>query len=236
MIPRDIGMTIHDLRLTGGETLAEKSALVANYVPILGPLASGAALQAVSSRRWDRLIMFISNVQTRLEYLERSEQLSAEQEDMTAEIFERVVKERSDERVRCYGNILVGVLTGDDWEYDQVEEYVKKIDRLTSNDIKLLSVIADPCARDEELGGEITRTADATYMGGLSTLIEVALPDWDREALVQSWDTLRSEFLLSGGYPSAMMTGNSVTLEGLRSCLSVYGRTFVEFTLTEATE
>ena len=226
-------MTIQDLRLGSGETVVEKAALVAGSIPVIGPLASGAALQAVSARRWDRLIMFISNVQTRVEDLER---LSDKQEDMTADIFERVVKERSDERVLCYENILVGVLTGDDWDYDEVEEYVKKIDRLTSNDIKLLAVVADPYARDEELSGAISRKADATYAGGLSTLIEVALPGWGREALVQSWDTLRSEHLLSDQYPSTMMTGNSVTLEGLHSRLSGQGRVFVEFVLTESAD
>ncbi len=234
MIPRDIGMIIQDLRLNTGETVVEKAALVAGSIPVIGPLASGAALQAVSARRWDRLIMFISNVQTRVEDLER---LSDKQEDMTADIFERVVKERSDERVLCYENILVGVLTRDDWDYDEVEEYVKKIDRLTSNDIKLLAVVADPYARDEELSGAISEAAQGMSLGGsLSVLFEIALPGWSREALVQSWDTLRSEHLLSDQYPSTMMTGSSVTLEGLHSRLSGQGRVFVEFVLTESAD
>ena len=85
--------------------------------------------------------MFISNLQTRLEDLEDLGHLSDEQEDMTAEVFERVVRERSDERLGCYRNILVGVLTSQEWEYDRVEEHVKRVERLTSNDIKLLSML-----------------------------------------------------------------------------------------------
>ena len=234
MVPRDIGMAIQDLRLRQGETVVQKAALIANYIPYLGPLASGAALQAVSSRRWDRLIMFISNLRTRLEDLERLEHISAEQEDMTAEIFERVVRERSEERLECYRNILAGVLTGHDWEYDIVEEYVRKVERLTSNDIKLLSVLADPHARDAELSGEISRTADRISMGGLSSLVEVALPGWGREMLRRSWDTLLSEHILGQGYPSGLMTGSSVTLNALSGQLTGYGREFVDFAVLEA--
>ena len=233
MVPRDIGMTIQDLRLKPGETVVEKAALVASHIPYLGPLASGAALQAVSSRRWDRLIMFISNLQTRLEDLEHLSHLSAEQEDMTAEVFERVVRERSDERLGCYRNILVGVLTSHHWEYDRVEEHVKRVERLTSNDIKLLSMLADPYARDSELEGAISKRADEIYMGGLSSLIETAMPDWDMEMLRRSWGSLLSESILNHDYPSGVATGSSITLDALNGQLSSYGREFVDFVVLE---
>ena len=83
------------LRPTTAEEIIAGAALVGNAFPLIGGVASGIALFSVSERRWERLIEFLRSVEEKLEQLTS---ISADQEEVVAEVLERVVRERSHEK------------------------------------------------------------------------------------------------------------------------------------------
>ena len=212
------------LRPTTAEELIAGAALVGNAFPLIGGVASGIALFSVSERRWVRLIEFLRSVEQKLEQLTS---ISADQEELVAEVLERVVRERSHEKTDSFRNILLNAVTDEGMDYDEVIEMVRLVEQMTPNHIKLLSVLQDPVKADERLGGKVAEQTAAFYMGPHVTFLRPFFPDWGDERLRRAWGDLQRFNILTQDYPTAM--GSTFTLEGLSGYVSAFGRTVVSY-------
>lgn len=232
---------IRQLRPTNGEELIEFLATFANLVPSIGGLLSGVALQATSSRRWDRLIYFIQSLEARLEDLEY---LTDDQEELIIETVERVLREHSDEKRECYRNIILNGLGRSDFNYDDTLEMVKLVERLTPNHIRVLHIINDPEKAKSNLGSDkyVARTP-ASMPGMVSSdlgifLLSPFLPDWPGIQLRRIWDELCDVYVIGRGAPRISLPsrddeiGMDLVTATFRHYLTNYGYDFVNFILT----
>ena len=217
---------IEKLRPTSAEEIIEGAALVGNSIPVIGGVLCGIALHSTAERRWERLLDFLRSVEEVLGDLKR---VSADQEEIAAEVLERVIRERSQEKIECYRNILLNAVRDDALDYDATIDIVKLVEGLTPNHIKLLSVLRDPLEADRELGGKVARETANFYSGSHATFLYPFFPDWGAERLRRLWDDLQRAHILSDGFPSAM--GMSFTLEGLSNYISNFGRGVVNYIL-----
>ena len=214
------------LRPTTGEEIIEVAGMLSNAFPVVGGVLSSVALFSVSERRWERLVDFLRAVEEKLEHLKS---VSADQEEVVAEILERVIRERSQEKRDCFRNILLNAVEDEEMEYDEVIEMVRLVEQLTPNHIRLLSVLRDPVKADERLGGIVARDTANFYMGPHVTFLRPFFPDWGDERLSRAWADLERFNILSQGYPSAM--GSTFTLQGLSNYVSGFGRSVANYIL-----
>ena len=212
------------LRPTTAEEIIAGAALLSNAFPLIGGVASGIALFSVSERRWGRLIEFLQSVEEKFEQLTS---ISADQEEVVAEVLERVVRERSDEKTDCFRNILLNAVADGGMDYDEVIEMVRLVEQMTPNHIKLLSVLQDPIKADENLGGKVAEGTAAFANAPHVAFLKPFFPDWRDEHLKRTWADLRRFNILAQDYPTAM--GSTFTLEGLSEYVSAFGRTVVNY-------
>ena len=217
---------IEKLRPTSAEELVEGAALVGNSIPLIGGVASSIALHSMAGRRWDRLLDFLKSIEKELGNLKG---VSADQEEIAAEVLDRVIRERSQEKTECYRNILLNAVKDDALDYDLTIDIVKLVDGLTPNHIKLLSVLRDPLEADRQLGGKVARKTANLHLGSHATFLYPFFPDWGAERLGRLWDDLHRLHILDQGFPSAM--GGSFTLEGLSNYISSFGRGVLSYIL-----
>ena len=211
--------------------MVEGAALLASSFPLVGGVASGIALYATSSRRWDRLVNFLVLVEERLREVEN---ISDDQEELVVEILERVVKERSKEKRECFSNILIHAVADQDLEYDTMIENVRLLERLTPNHIRILSILRDPLEADRQLNGAESAATLNRSGGSYASYLRPFFENWNDEQLRRMWSDLHNEHVVSQPYPTAV--GVHPSLEGLTTCLSDYGMRFVQHILSEPPE
>ena len=212
--------------------------------PLFGGLLSGIALHAISSRRWDRLVEFIDSIEDRLRGLE---QISEDQEDIVAEIVERVIRERSGEKTSCYRNVLLNGLSSQDFDYDSTLEMVNMVARLTPNHIKVLRVINDPEQAKARLGSQRYSARTPSQMVGLPAndlgffVLLPFFPDWTGSQLGRIWDELCDVHILQRGAPRIDLPpthaeiGIDFVTTTFSQYLTEYGYDFMRFILTSDT-
>ena len=223
----ELSLEVERLRPTNVEDMVEGAALLASSFPVIGGVASGIALHTTASRRWDRLVNFLISVE---EKLQEVESISDDQEEIVVEVLERVVKERSEEKRECFRNILVHAIVDQDLDYDTTIENVRLLERLTSNHIRMLSILRDPLGADRQLGGKVAAATSNSFGGSYAAYLRPFFDNWNDEQLRRVWSDLHNEYVLNQSFPTTV--GVSPNLEGLTTCLSDYGMSFVQHILS----
>ena len=235
---------IEELRPTSIETAIELAGILANTVPTIGGLLSGIVMNASSSRRWGRLLVFLESIESRLHGLES---LSDDQEEIVVEIVERVVRGRSEEKTSCYRNILLNGLASQEFNYDKTLEMVKLVERLAVNHIKVLHVVRDPVVAKAELGGLAHVERPAKLLLGLPVnqaglfLVSPYFPDWPAGQLSRIWEELCDANILDRISPSMDIRPKhdviSVNLVAtvLSQYITQYGHDFIRHVLMPET-
>ena len=223
------------------ERSIEAVGLLANFIPCVGGLLSGVVLSTTSSRRWTRLLNFLDTIESRLRGVEG---LSEDQEEIVVEVVERVVRERSDEKVLCYRNLLLNGLSDRDLDYDMTLEMVKLVERLTTNHIKVLQVINDPVGAKANLGsgGYLERPAQSLVglqVGQIGVFFMSAFfPNWPCGQLGRIWEELCDAHILLRISPQItkppphQMIGMDVIVEAFAQHITDFGRDFIRYILT----
>ena len=232
---------INELRPTSVEQSIEAAALLANSIPTIGGLLSGVVMYTTSSRRWKRLIAFLASIEDRLHCVE---DLSEDQEEIVVEIVERVVRERSEEKIHCYRNILLNGLSSTEIEYDKTLEMIKLVERLTVNHIKVLQAIRDPVSAKASLGNGVYVERHVRSIKGLPTsqlglfLLSSFFPNWPGHQLSRIWEDLSDAHVIGRvspqlDFPPANDTiGMDFVAASFGQYLSEYGHDFVRYVLT----
>ena len=232
---------INELRPTSVEQSIEWAALLANSIPTIGGLLSGIVMNATSARRWTRLLSFLESIEGRLQCVE---ELSEDKEEIVVEIVERVVRERSEEKIYCYRNILLNVLSSTAFEYDETLEMVRLVERLTANHIKVLQVFRDPVAAKAKLGSGGYVKRPERSIAGLPTsqlglfLVSPYFPGWPENQLSRIWEDLCDAHVIEriapqlNIPPSHDMIGMDFVEASLGQYISEYGHEFIRFVLT----
>ena len=217
---------IERLRPTSAEEIIEGAALLGNAFPVFGGVVSGIAMYAVSARRQERLWDFLRSVDEDLEHLKG---ISADQEEIVAEVLERVIKERSQDKTDCYRNILLNAVVDEALRYDSVLEMVRQVEQFTPNHIKLLAVLHNPIEADKQLDGRVSKETADYVQGSQAIYLRSFFLDWDDDQLKRTWEGLRGASVLSQDYPNGTQSLRGI--QELSRNLSNYGRGFVRYVL-----
>jgi hypothetical protein len=139
---------------------------------------------------------------------------SDEFEELFQQTLERAVNERNDEKRSLYGKFLLGAITAPDVPYDEQIKFLRTLDVLQWEHIRILKAILQPPDPNSNI-----------YMRAQLGVLADRLPDIPEDRLRELTQELADLRVAAVG--SAMVTGPSAV--NLRSALSAYGNRFVEY-------
>ena len=132
--------------------------------------------------------------------------------DIIEETFRKVAQERTIEKRIAYKNILLNSMVDNSLDYDEVEEFLRLLERLQPAKLLLLKVLYNPSAFNEEKGFPIVEKTERV-MGltiSIKTIMSKLLPDWDHEKILDAVGELENERLVKNfvsNYPAMLTYG-----------------------------
>jgi hypothetical protein len=211
------------MRSTSGEELASYTAAGISAVPLVGSLIGELIKGRVAQRQNRRLNAFLSDLVTEIEQLRDRidpKQLNRPEFDDFAETVltaaEQTVRA---EKLRFLRQLFVGQVISPTPDFEEGIEIAELIMRLNSRHVCVLRVFADPDSANEKAGNPLPFRGPP-FVAPLEALARL-LPDWTREDIFRTCETLRREGILGGDHVKSK-TGNS-GVHMLRSRLTPWG-------------
>lgn len=190
---------------------------------VLGPVATSAIRGFMTPRRLGRLEaaikVFDAEFLSLVDEIAEDYVASEEFEDLAIEAFERIVRERDDEKVRIYGRILAGMAAAPDKQYDLKLDVLRAVEQLHPIHIRMIRVCW------------WAPTEQVSYSSGITSHLETLqnrLQEPDRvqvEEAIKRLQDLRI-FDESAGWPT--QTSDSPGVD-FRTVFTRFGESFVSF-------
>jgi hypothetical protein len=200
-------------------------------VPSLGGPISSIIGDIQSIRKQERFVEFVNGITNDLKNLSDHVNNDFVSKEDFLDIFEqtsrKIVMTRQKSKRDAFRNILSNSMLSKNITYDEVEEFIRLIDRFREEHIFLLNIFKDPIKYDQETGNRVGNG------GGLSTsisqIMEDLLPNWNNEFILETVTILENERLVKNIINNyrTMMTDQGIN--HLRNILTPKGARFVSF-------
>ena len=167
-------------------------------IPVLGGPISTITSGIQGIRKDKRFVEFIEGIKNDLEgKIEniRNDFISKEDFiDIFEETTRRVVSSRQHEKREAFRHILTNSITTSQITYDEIEEYLKLVDRLRPEHIFMLKILKNPIAYDESIGNKVGKGGGA--ITSIHQIMRTLLPDWNESDIVEILSQLEDERLV----------------------------------------
>lgn len=172
-------------------------------IPYVGGALDTIMCGAASKLYDDRIEKTVSSIERRLSHLESVDPLPLTDElyDLFVKIFESSVKTRSDQKRKCFAEILGGKIEGNKTS-EEAEQYIRMISDLDDIHIKVLQQVSNAKNTGFSIGGTETWASVITKKprgAGMDspTVLTNQLPNYTESSIVFACSELASRGLLS---------------------------------------
>lgn len=218
------------LEPTNGEEWMKTIALLLGATGLpLSSVASGALIEQAAKRQWNRLEELLKSMDDRINDLSdqavNNEKFQETLPDLLPEIVSRIVRERSRSKRDCYRRIMVNAIIDDAFDYDIVLDYIRTLEQLTENHVRMLAVLNDPIGADAALGGQASRR-----QASIGQFVRMLLPEpkWNEENRRRLWTDLYSSQIISRDGYNVMTTPREMTY-WFEDIFTIYGLGLVKY-------
>jgi hypothetical protein len=199
-------------------------------VPVLGAAASEIFSTIITPPLEKRRIEWMNQVASRLDELEKLNQISFEELmnddhfiDVVIQTTSLVLKTSEKEKIEAYKNALINTSLNFEIEETISKIYINQLENFTVWHLKIIKLIDNPKEYFEKLG----INPQTNISGSLSQIIFQAFPELktQKELLDVIWSDLKSAGFHNSGEVQSSMSGSNV----LMSRTTQFGKKFIEF-------